>query len=114
MSLDLGGSERLSLPIGDTGDLVAILRAAEKPRAQWRVGVEHEKIGMIAGKDPLPYEGQSGIRAVLQSLAARSGGAWEPHLEDKKPIALLGHGASVSLEPGGQLELSGAPFASPA
>ena len=111
MSLDLGGPQRLLQPIASAGDLVGLLRAAEKPRASWRVGVEHEKIGVAGGTAALPYEGPAGIRAVLEALAGQSGGAWRPHEEDGKPIALLGDQASVSLEPGGQLELSGAPFA---
>ena len=111
MSLDLGGPERLSLPIGNAGDLIALLRSAEKPRGKWRVGVEHEKIGMLRGREPIPYDGPAGIRALLESIASASGGAWAPHEEEGKPIALLRPMASVSLEPGGQLELSGAPFA---
>ena len=62
------------------------------------------------GRARVPYE-PAGIRALFESVAAGSAGAWRPHEEDGKPIALLGGDASVSLEPGGQLELSGAPFA---
>ena len=109
MSLDLGGSARLQHPIGNIDELVALLKAAEKPAARWRVGVEHEKIGML-GAGPVPYEGPASIRSLLEGLAAQSQGRLQLHAEDGKPIALLGDQASVSLEPGGQLELSGAPF----
>ena len=104
MSLDLGGKGRLEEPIASTDELVGLLRAAEKPQSAWRVGVEHEKIGLV-GAGPLPYEGPAGIRAVLEGLAASSGGKLKIHAEDGKPIALLGGFASVSLEPGGQLEI---------
>ncbi len=89
-------------------DLVAYLEAGCKPRKEWRIGTEHEKFGhRISDQAPLGYEGPSGIRAVLEALQ-RFG--WEPYLENGKPIALLKDGQSVSLEPGGQLELSGAPL----
>jgi glutamate--cysteine ligase len=110
MSLDLGGPARLAQPIASVDELVALLRAAEKPREDWRVGVEHEKIGLI-GTGAVPYEGPVGIRALLEGLAGASAGELTVHSEDGKPIALLAENASVSLEPGGQLELSGAPFA---
>ena len=88
------------------GDLVAYLEAGCKPRREWRIGTEHEKFGhRMADHAPLPYEGPAGIRALLEGLR-RYG--WTPYLEDGKPIALLKEGQSVSLEPGGQLELSGA------
>jgi glutamate--cysteine ligase len=111
MSLDLGGPAKLSEPVTGADQLVAFLRAAEKPHAAWRVGVEHEKLGLRGQQEPLPYEGEGGIRALLEGLARESGSAWRTHREDGNPIALLGEGSSVTLEPGGQLELSGAPFA---
>ena len=89
-------------------DLVAYLESGCKPRQAWRIGTEHEKFGhRLADRAPLPYEGPAGIRALLEGLQ-RFG--WEPYLEDGKPIALLKDDQSVSLEPGGQLELSGAPL----
>jgi len=102
MSLDLGG---VSQPVKSADELVALLRAAEKPRSAWRVGVEHEKIGLL-GTAPVAYEGAAGIRALLEGLA---GAGLRVHAEDGKPIALLSEGSSMTLEPGGQLELSGAP-----
>ena len=107
MSLDLGGSgtER---PLQGADELVAWMRGGEKPAAAWRVGVEHEKIGLTAAGGPVPYAGPSGIRALLESLAAATPGA-RLHSEDGNPIAVLQGQSSVTLEPGGQLELSGAP-----
>jgi glutamate--cysteine ligase len=98
-------------PVGSVADLVAFLRAGEKPRAAWRVGTEHEKIG-VREQDlrPVPYAGDAGIEGLLAALAAETG--WREVLEDGRRIALEGAGASVTLEPGGQLELSGAPLRS--
>ena len=89
-------------------DLIAYLESGCKPRSAWRIGTEHEKFGhRLADHAPLPYEGPWGIRALLEGLQ-RYG--WEPYLENGNPIALLKDGQSVTLEPGGQLELSGAPL----
>jgi glutamate--cysteine ligase len=72
------------------------------------MGTEHEKFGFTTNDlCPLPYEGESGIRAMLEGLAREF--SWRPVEEQGKIIALLDDsGASVTLEPGGQLELSGA------
>ena len=81
----------------------------EKPRGRWRVGTEHEKIGLQRGSlRPVPYEGENGIDGVLAAVAAEDG--WSEVREDGALIALEGEGASITLEPGGQLELSGAPL----
>ncbi len=90
--------------------LVDHLEQGCKPRHQWRIGTEHEKFGFFL-KDcsPVPYEGEAGIRALLQGMQGLLG--WEPILDDGKIIGLgdpTGQGA-ISLEPGGQFELSGAP-----
>ena len=80
-----------------------------KPKEEWRIGTEHEKFGYC--KDtlkPLPYAGERSILAVLEGL--RDGHGWEPLEEGGKLIGLTKGGANVSLEPGGQLELSGAPL----
>ena len=77
-----------------------------KPKADWRIGTEHEKIGFdLTSLKPLPYEG--GIKSILNGLQRFD---WEPVFEGPNVIALKRDGASVSLEPGGQLELSGAPL----
>ncbi|SFQ39537.1 glutamate--cysteine ligase [Donghicola eburneus] len=95
--------------IEDQSQLAEYLASGCKPREDWRIGTEHEKFGYC--KDslrPLPYEGPRSILAVLEGLRDRHG--WDPVLEGDKLIGLTKDGANVSLEPGGQLELSGAPL----
>jgi glutamate--cysteine ligase len=96
--------------VGSVADLVEFARQGEKPRAGFRVGTEHEKIGVrLADLRRVPYEGENGIEGVLAALAAESG--WREVREAGRLIALDGGDAgSVTLEPGGQLELSGAPL----
>ena len=90
-------------------ELVAYLDAGSKPAADWRIGTEHEKFGFTkADLRPLPYEGEASIRAMLEGL--RDSFGWEPIIEGGHLIGLKKDGASVSLEPGGQFELSGAPL----
>ncbi len=81
-----------------------------KPRSDWRIGTEHEKFTFYReGYRPVPYEGTNGIRALLEGLIALIG--WEPYYDGAHIIILkdLLTGAAISLEPGGQFELSGAP-----
>jgi glutamate--cysteine ligase len=86
--------------------LVEYLAGGCRPKAEWRIGTEHEKFGFrLEDLKPLPYEGEQGIRAVLEGLAHRFG--WEPVVEEGLPVALKMDGCSITLEPGGQLELSG-------
>ena len=88
--------------------MIDYLASGSKPKADWRVGTEHEKIGFCnAKKLPLPYDGPCSIKAMLEGLQRFD---WEPVTESGNLIALKRDGASVSLEPGGQLELSGAPL----
>jgi glutamate--cysteine ligase len=88
-------------------DLVRWLEAGAKPADQWRVGAEHEKfVFQLGSHRPVAYEPR-GIRALLDGLT-RYG--WAPVCEGDKVIALERGKASVSLEPGGQFELSGAPL----
>ncbi len=95
-------------PATDKTALVAYLEQGCKPRSDWRIGTEHEKIGYILGSlKPLPYDGPQGIRAMLEGLTEFG---WKPVCEGDNVIALTLNGQSVSLEPGGQLELSGAPL----
>ncbi|MEM7212362.1 MAG: glutamate--cysteine ligase [Pseudomonadota bacterium] len=96
-------------PIESRDDLAAYLAAGCKPKDDWRIGTEHEKFGYC--KDTLkalPYDGERSIKAVLESLRDRYG--WAPLEEGGNIIGLTKDGANVSLEPGGQLELSGAPL----
>ena len=92
--------------ISSRADLVGHLEAGSKPKADWRIGTEHEKFvyGLKTMK-PVPYAGPNGIRALLDGMR-RFG--WEPVMEDDNIIGLTQDGASISLEPGGQFELSGA------
>jgi len=94
--------------VSSRDELVAYLASGCKPESDWMLGTEHEKFGYtLDDLRPLPYEGERGIRSLLIGLAERFG--WQPVLEDGLPIALLDDtGASITLEPGGQLELSGA------
>ena len=95
--------------IESKGELVEWLEAGCKPKQDWRIGTEHEKFGFIRqGLRPLPYEGDVSVRAMLEGLRDRFG--WEGIEEGGKLIGLKQAGASVSLEPGGQFELSGAPL----
>ncbi|HEX8662500.1 MAG TPA: glutamate--cysteine ligase [Beijerinckiaceae bacterium] len=99
-------------PIGARDELVAWIAAGEKPSDDWRLGTEHEKIPFYrAGHAPVPYEGEAGIRALLDGLRAETG--WEPILDHNNIIGLFDAegGGAISLEPGGQFELSGAPVA---
>lgn len=98
-------------PISSFDQLLAPFTTRGTPRAHWRVGVEHEKIGLLADTlAPVPFDGPRGIEALLRALAARHG--WTIQDEQGRAIALRRGGASITLEPGGQLELSGAPYAS--
>jgi glutamate--cysteine ligase len=95
--------------VGSVADLVAFARAGEKPRAAFRVGTEHEKIGIRTSDfRPVPYRGEDGIEGLLAAIAAQDG--WTPVREGDALVALEKDGASITLEPGGQLELSGAPL----
>jgi glutamate--cysteine ligase len=93
-------------PIENRRQLIEYFAAGNKPKSAWRMGTEHEKFGFDKQTmKPLPYEGKTGIRAMLDGMT-RFG--WEPVTEGNNTIALLRKGANITLEPGGQLELSGA------
>ena len=96
-------------PIEHHDQLAAYLASGCKPKADWRIGTEHEKFGYcVDTHKPLPYDGDRSIHAVLSALRDRHG--WAPLEEGGKLIGLEKDGANVSLEPGGALELSGAPL----
>ncbi|APZ51570.1 glutamate--cysteine ligase [Salipiger abyssi] len=96
-------------PIESHAQLADYLAAGCKPKADWRIGTEHEKFGYLTDTHaPLPYDGPRSIRAVLEGLRDRYG--WAPVSEGGHIIGLEKDGANVSLEPGGALELSGAPL----
>ena len=96
-------------PIEHHSQLAEYLAQGCKPEADWRIGTEHEKFGYCRDSHlPLPYEGPRSIRAMLEGMRDRFG--WSPVEEQGKLIGLERDGANISLEPGGQFELSGAPL----
>ncbi|MBW7920551.1 MAG: glutamate--cysteine ligase [Rubellimicrobium sp.] len=97
-------------PIEDDTQLAQYLADGCKPRDQWRIGTEHEKFGFFTDThEPLPYGGPRSISAIFDALIARG---WEAQREGDNIVGLTKAGANISLEPGGQFELSGAPLAS--
>ncbi|MCZ4259554.1 glutamate--cysteine ligase [Limimaricola sp. G21655-S1] len=96
-------------PIEHHSQLAEYLAKGCKPESDWRIGTEHEKFGYCRDSlKPLPYDGPRSIRAMLEGLRDRFG--WSPVEEQGKLIGLERDGANISLEPGGQFELSGAPL----
>jgi len=96
-------------PIGGRDDLVHWLAEGVKPKSQFRIGTEHEKFAFtLEGHRPVPYEGRRGIRALLEGMQHLLG--WQPIMEGQSIIGLFDvtGGGAISLEPGGQFELSGA------
>jgi hypothetical protein len=104
-------SPKARMPIDSKAQLIDELAQGSKPEEQWRIGTEHEKFPFLTDTlGPVPYEGPRSIKALLEGLRDRFG--WTGVLEGGNIIALsdpkgLGN---VSLEPGGQFELSGAPL----
>ncbi len=98
-------------PIEHFGQLAEYMEAGCKPRAEWLIGTEHEKFGWLTDtRLPLPYAGPRSISALFDALIAQHG--WSPVREGENIIGLTRGMANISLEPGGQFELSGAPLAS--
>ena len=96
-------------PIEHRDQLAEYLAAGCKPPSNWRIGTEHEKFGYCKQTlKPLPYKGKASVFAMLDGLRQRHG--WTSVEEMGSLIGLTKDGANVSLEPGGQLELSGAPL----
>ena len=99
----------LERPLEDEDQLIQYFRSAEKPRSAFRVGTEHEKFPLYAASGlPVPYEGERGIAAIFSELHARHG--FEVFLEGENIVGLEREGGAITLEPGGQFELSGAPL----
>ena len=97
--------------IESADQLAAYMEAGNKPASDWRIGTEHEKFGWLTeSRQPLPYAGDRSISALFAGLEARFG--WEPVREGDNIIGMTRDGANISLEPGGQFELSGAAVAS--
>jgi glutamate--cysteine ligase len=96
--------------IASRNDLIEAMARGAKPKSEWRIGTEHEK--HVFRKDPLrpvPYAGTDGIAALLEGVRERTG--WHFFRDRENPIGLRNDGpvGGISLEPGGQFELSGAP-----
>ncbi len=94
-------------PLRDLEELVELFRVVEKPPERFRIGAEAEKFAVRSDGTPLHYEGEAGVVGIFESLADFG---WEPEREtpDGPIISLRRGGASITLEPGSQLELSGA------
>ncbi len=100
-------------PIDGPDDLVAMFHAAEKPASVWQIGTEAEKCGIQRDGRALPFEREGSpvaVRTVLERLAERHGWSKEPEYPGGPCIALKRGRASITLEPGAQLEISGAPL----
>jgi glutamate--cysteine ligase len=98
-------------PITSVNELADWMAAGCKPKQDWRIGTEHEKfVFYTESLDPVPYEGERSIRALLDGMATALG--WEPIIDAGKIIGLVGPSGegAISLEPGGQFELSGGPL----
>ena len=94
-------------PIEDFAQLAELLESGNKPKADWRIGTEHEKFGWLTDtRRPLPYAGDRSISALFAGLEVLHG--WTPLREGDNVIGMARNGANISLEPGGQFELSGA------
>src|SRR5436853_1964420 len=97
-------------PMQSRDELVGWLAAGVKPPSEFRVGTEHEKfVFTVEGHRPVPYDGRRSIRSLLEGMQHLLG--WEPIMEEGNIIGLFDvtGGGAISLEPGGQFELSGAP-----
>src|SRR5256885_7530484 len=102
---DFRQSDR-AVAIESVDQLVEQLHVAGKPRARWAIGTEYEKVVVDRARGrAAPFSGRRGIETVLRTLAERFG--WEAKEENGRTVALARAGASITLEPGAQLELSG-------
>ncbi len=98
-------------PIKSRDELIAWIAQGAKPASNFKIGTEHEKFPFYTNTlEPVPYEGERGIRALLLGLQSING--WESIIENNNIIGLadIKEGGAISLEPGGQFELSGAPL----
>lgn len=108
----MAGDDTFSPLIDSRADLIEAMERGCKPEAEWRIGTEHEKhVFHTNPLRPVTYEGPQGIRALLDGVQAATG--WTPFYDGDNPIGLRNDAVAggISLEPGGQFELSGAPMA---
>jgi len=106
----MAGAEIVSPPIESRADLIEVMARGAKPADQWRIGTEHEKhVFHTNPLRPVAYEGPNGIHALLGGMQAKTG--WTPFYDGENPIGLRNNevAGGISLEPGGQFELSGSP-----
>ena len=105
----MAGADTHSPLIESRADLIEAMARGSKPESEWRIGTEHEKhVFHTNPLRPVTYEGPQGIHALLDGVAAATG--WEPFYDGDNPIGLRNDTVGgISLEPGGQFELSGAP-----
>lgn len=102
---------KLSPPIENRADMIEALSKGNKPEEKWRIGTEHEKFVFFqVDNSQVPYAGKNGIKALLEATKEKSG--WLPLMDEGNLIGLKDPdgGGAISLEPGGQFELSGAPL----
>src|SRR5215470_352187 len=101
----MSGAVAPSVPVESRADLIEAIASGSKPRSEWRVGTEHEKFPFyIADNSPVPYEGDRGIRAILDGYREATGAT--PIYDGGAVIGLRDGPRGISLEPGGQFELS--------
>lgn len=104
-------ADNISPTIEKFDDLLLSFQKGMKPKNEWRIGTEHEKFGFYKdSNNPVPYEGENGIKALLEAMQKSTN--WQPIIENGNIIGLKDGMGSVTLEPGGQFELSGAPLLS--
>ena len=95
-------------PIRNKEELEAFFHGSGKPRQQWRVGTEYEKVGVERrSAKAIPYSGPRGVETILRALVDEYN--WEPQEDEGHAIALVKRNAQIHLEPGGQIELAGEP-----
>ncbi|HEY8577889.1 MAG TPA: glutamate--cysteine ligase [Devosia sp.] len=107
----MAGADTFSPLIESRADLIEVMARGAKPESEWRIGTEHEKhVFHTNPLRPVTYEGPQGIRALLDGVQAETG--WHPFFDGDNPIGLRNDevAGGISLEPGGQFELSGAPM----
>mgnify|MGYP000518197319 FL=1 len=104
----MADNPKSSIIVENKAQMVEYLEKGNKPAPDWRIGTEHEKFGFrLDDLRPLEYDGPKGIARLFEGMQKFG---WQPILEDGKPIAMAMDGQSITLEPGGQFELSGAPL----